>query len=101
VIVGLRTAPEDWRVQVTQAFAEGRWLVQEYLESRPYLFQQGDRGVAIHDLVWGMFCFGATYGGGFVRMVPRDRNRTGVINSARGADEGIIFEVKDDRSFVG
>lgn len=95
VAVGRFTTAEEWYGRVRRAYEEGSWLVQEYFPSRPYLFQHGERGTAIHDLVWGTFSFGAGYGGGFVRMVPRGKNRSGVVNSARGAEEGILLEVAD------
>ena len=68
-------------------------LLQEYVTSRPYLFQCGDRGWARHQAVWGTFSFGGTYGGGFLRLLPLDRGPE-IINSARGATEGLIFEVE-------
>lgn len=92
VIVGRRTSPEAWRRAVHEAAAAQGWLAQEYVESRPYLYQHGDRGHAVHDVVWGLFCFGDAYGGGFLRMLPRGGG-DGVINAARGATEGIIFEI--------
>ena len=46
---------------------------------------------APHDVIWGLFVFGDHYGGGFTRLIPR--GVTGVINAARGALEGVLFEV--------
>jgi hypothetical protein len=92
VHVGRFTADEEWRHRVQTAAHEGGWLVQEYLGSRPYLYQSGDDGYGPHDVVWGLFCFGRHYGGGFLRMMPRGAG-DGIINSAHGATEGFIFEV--------
>jgi hypothetical protein len=92
VIVGKRTSPDAWRRAVHQAVGAKGWLAQQYVESRPYLYQYGDRGHAVHDVVWGLFCFGDAYGGGFLRMLPRGGG-DGVINAARGATEGILFEI--------
>lgn len=47
--------------------------------------------MAIHDTVWGLFCFGTAYGGGYLRMILRG-GLSGVINSARGAIEGVLVE---------
>jgi hypothetical protein len=92
VHIGAATPPEEWAARV-QASAGGRGhLLQEYVRSRPYFFQDGQDGLTEHDLVWGTFCFGSAYGGGFLRMMPRLRGPT-VINSARGATEGLLFEV--------
>ncbi len=93
VYVGRFTAPEVWRRQVSRVTAERGWLAQEFVDSRPYLYQWGDSGWARHRVVWGLFCFGSRYGGGFLRMVPAGSG-DGVINAARGATEGLIFEVQ-------
>ncbi len=90
VFVGRNTTPERWAFYVEQALAEGGWLVQERADSRPYLFQH-QLGWTVHDMVWGLFGLGDNYGGGFLRMMPRDEG-TGVINAARGAAEGVFFE---------
>lgn len=92
VMVGAHAAPEAWEQGLRTAAAEGRWLAQERVPSRPYLFQYGEEGAAPHDLVWGVFSFGGRYGGALLRMVPRG-TKEGVINSARGAEEGFPYEV--------
>ncbi len=92
VHIGSETSPEEWSARLRSAAEDRGALLQEYVESRPYLFQQDGAGSAVHDLVWGAFCFGDRYGGGFLRMVPRASGQK-VINAARGAAEGFIFEV--------
>ena len=92
VTCGHLTPPDTWARLVAEAVAQGGWLAQERVGSRPYVYQCGDRGYGIHDVVWGTFCFGEIYGGGFLRMMPRGTG-DGVINSARGATEGVLFEV--------
>ena len=92
VVVGRFTAAETWRQHCATALEKGDYVVQEYLESRPYLGQKGETGYGAHDAVWGLFCFAERYGGGFLRFLPRHCG-DGVINSARGAVEGILFEV--------
>ena len=94
VFVGRFTAAAEWERRVDVALAEGGWVAQEYLRSRPYLFQHGDEGCCAHDAVWGTFCFGRTYGGGFLRLAPRSSNAyKGVLNSARGAVGAIFYEI--------
>ncbi|HKV13290.1 MAG TPA: hypothetical protein VJ725_34435 [Thermoanaerobaculia bacterium] len=93
VTFGHLTPPDAWARLVTEAVAQGGWLAQERAGSRPYVYQCGDQGYGIHDVVWGTFCFGEIYGGGFLRMMPRGTGGDGVINSARGATEGVLFEV--------
>ncbi len=93
VQVGRFSSPAAWDAAVEKALEEGFWVVQEKLEFQPYLFQAPGGGSAPHDVVWGLFVFGEQYGGGFTRLTPRDS--TGIINAARGATEGIFFEVLD------
>jgi hypothetical protein len=92
VAVGRRTPPDAWARLVGEAVAQGDWLAQELCSSRPYVYQSGEQGYGVYDVVWGTFCFGEMYGGGFLRMLPRDTG-DGIINSHRGAAEGILFEV--------
>lgn len=92
VAIGRLATPERWSRQVEKALAQGQWLVQQRIDSRPYIYQVGDQGYAVHDAVWGAFCFGETYGGGFLRMMPQG-TADGVVNAARGAACGILFEV--------
>ena len=92
VVVGPRAAPEAWEAALAEAAARGTWVAQEAVTSRPYLGQAGAVGSASHEVVWGTFCFGERYGGGFLRMMPRGQG-DGVINSSRGATEGFLFEV--------
>jgi hypothetical protein len=92
VSFGHRTPPDAWAQLVKETVAQGGWLAQERVDSRPYIYQIGEQGYGVHDVVWGTFCFGESYGGGFLRMIPRGIG-DGVINSARGATEGVLFEV--------
>jgi len=90
VLVGRFTSAEEWKHKIQKVIDEGYWVAQEYVGSRPYLYQSAN-GHQPHDVVWGTFCFGASFGGGFLRMIPS--GKTGIINSARGATEGLFFEV--------
>jgi hypothetical protein len=92
VVVGRFIPQGEWERWIDQTLAAGGWLAQEYVESLPYLYQHGEQGAEIHSVVWGTFCLGGRYGGGFLRMMPNGQG-DGVINSARGATEGYIFEV--------
>ncbi|HXU32122.1 MAG TPA: hypothetical protein VN851_16250 [Thermoanaerobaculia bacterium] len=92
VAVGRFTPQAEWERLLDETLAAGGWLAQEWVESRPYLYQHGERGAALHSVIWGTFCLGGRYGGGFLRMMPQGQG-DGVINSKRGATEGYIFEV--------
>jgi hypothetical protein len=93
VHVGRYLAPDAWEARVREAVEEGGWIVQERMESRPYFYppQPGAAPVP-HSVVWGLFCTGWRYAGGFLRMLPQDAG-DGVVNLARGACEGAILEI--------
>jgi hypothetical protein len=93
VYVGRYLAPDAWEARVRQAVEAGRWIVQERVESKPYLFppQPGAAPVP-HTVIWGLFCTGSRYAGGCLRMLPQGAGE-GIVNSARGACEGAILEV--------
>jgi hypothetical protein len=93
VHLGLHTESTAWRRVIDQALRNGGWIVQERAASRPFLYQNGESGFCPHDTIWGMFCFGDTYGGGFLRMMPQ-AGSDGIVNAARGATEGCIFEIR-------
>jgi hypothetical protein len=93
VHLGRTTPPERWAELVRQAVGAGSWVAQELVESLPYVYQAGEEGWAEHDVIWGLFVFGGSYQGGFLRMLPKAERR--VVNTTRGASEGILFEVEE------
>jgi hypothetical protein len=94
ISIGKKCTSLQWEDAVKQAVKGKNFLVQEYIESFPYLYQYGDDGCAPHDAVWGVFVFGSVYGGAWVRVVPRKDN-SGVINCHQGAKVSVVFEVQD------
>jgi hypothetical protein len=92
VHVGRYLAPDDWEARVREAVQEGGWVVQERVESRPYFYppQPGAAPVP-HTVVWGLFCAGSRYGGGFLRMLPPGAGE-GVVGSD-GSSESAILEI--------
>lgn len=92
IYIGRSLSVAEWEARLRAAISTKGFLLQELVQSLPYLYQYGDCGHAPHQAVWGMFCMGESYGGGFLRLMPVERGPS-VINSARGAREGIIFEV--------
>ncbi len=91
VYVGLFTNPAEWEGVVRNALASKNWVAQEYIPSRPYLYQSGDHGCSPHDVIWGPFVFGERYGGAILRMQPQAD--ASVVNLSLTATEGLIFEV--------
>lgn len=91
VSLGRFTSPAAWSDVVRTAFANGSWIVQEKVESLPYLYQSGADGCSVHDVIWGPFFFGPTYGGMILRMQPKADG--GAVNLSLTATEGIVLEV--------
>ncbi len=92
VFVGNFTPEAEWQQQVQKALDDGGWMVQEYVDCHPFLYADGEGEMRTHNVVWGMFCCGSRYGGGYLRMLPKGTRR-GVVNSGGGAIEGPIFEL--------
>lgn len=92
VFVGRYQSAESWRDMAARALSEPMWLVQEYCDSLPFYGQAGEEGYSIHDVIWGVFGFGGEYGGCWLRL-SRKGEGDGVINSAKGAQEAIVYEV--------
>ncbi|MCP4158162.1 MAG: AMP-binding protein, partial [bacterium] len=93
VVIGKSVSQEEWEQLVDRVLAGGNWLVQEYIETLPLMYQLG-QGCDLHEAVWGLFAFGENYGGGFLRVMPVEGS-SGVINTAQGARLSILFEVKE------
>jgi len=93
VHMGRYLAPDVWEAQVRTAVEEGGWIVQERVESRPYIYPPGPGAAPVPTaVIWGLFCTGSRYAGGFLRMLPQGAGE-GVVNRARGAYEGAILEI--------
>lgn len=93
VVVGRFAEHDAWVRMVDTALASERYVVQEYCESLMFRAQGGVDGACDVDFVWGIFAYGRTYGGVWIRMMRHEAGRDGVINSARGAQETIVYEV--------
>ncbi|MBB6244691.1 hypothetical protein [Rhodanobacter sp. MP1X3] len=94
VFIGRLHSMEAWEAIISRVMSEGEWLAQEYCASLPFYGQSGGRGYTIHDVVWGVFGFGECYGGCWLRLMPKEGGG-GIINSAKGAQEAIVYEVKE------
>jgi len=89
--LGAFTPAARWEELVRTALDKGGWVVQERLESLPYLYQCGDFGCAPHDVIWGPFVVGDAYAGVILRMQPKTAG--GAVNLSLAATEGVVFEV--------
>jgi hypothetical protein len=93
VQVGAYSTPAEWSDTIRVALEAPVWVVQEFIPSHPYLYQDGDDGCSPHDVIWGPFVFGQRYAGTFVRVQPKaDR---AVVNLSQTATQGFMFEVED------
>ncbi|MBV8199141.1 MAG: hypothetical protein JOZ15_00825 [Acidobacteria bacterium] len=92
VHIGRFLAAAAWDDAVRSSLAAPGWIVQEAVRSLPWLFQAEEDGADIYDAVWGIFVFGESYGGTFVRLLPR--RRQGTVNVAQGCDVGIVLELE-------
>ncbi|WP_420127731.1 hypothetical protein [Longimicrobium sp.] len=93
VHVGRYITPEAWEARVREAVEQGGWIVQERVESRPYLYPPRPGAAPVpQTVVWGLFCTGWRYAGGWLRMLPQGDGE-GIVNCSRGASESGILEV--------
>jgi hypothetical protein len=92
VFVGCRVERDTWIRAVTVALESGRFVAQIFCKAIPFYAHHELKGCCIMDFVWGIFSFGHNYGGAWVRMMPTMDNKEGVVNSARGAQESIVYE---------
>jgi hypothetical protein len=94
VHLGYNTPENQWQQVVERAFRERDWVVQERIDSYPFLYQYGKGGYAEHNVNWGAFLFGTRYGGSWLRILPK-ADPEGVINVTQGAEVGVLFEVDE------
>jgi hypothetical protein len=94
VHIGPKISQSQWEEALENASREKSWLVQEYIKPTTHLYQQGENGCALHDMVWGFFIFGPHYAGEWIRILPQESNQ-GVINCHQGAEVSVIFEIEE------
>jgi len=92
VHIGHYLPGDQWQELVFQAFREKTWVVQERIETHPFLFQWGEEGFAQCDTSLGLQVFGSRYAGVFVRTLPGEYGK-GVANVAQGGQVVVGFEV--------
>ncbi|MCU0288244.1 MAG: hypothetical protein MUF15_17840 [Acidobacteria bacterium] len=94
---GCNTPPDLWKQYLDKALADKNWVVQEYIPSYLYLYQDGEKGAVEHHMVWGIFVFGSRGCGGFTRVLPAQHHK-GVINASQGARLNAILEVTENNT---
>ena len=91
VYVGRFLTEDMWDKIIKKALESNIFIAQEFMESIDIKAPDISNQWASHKLIWGAFGFGNTYGGVWVRMSAAKTDK-GVINSATGAIEAIVYE---------
>ncbi|MCP5103468.1 MAG: circularly permuted type 2 ATP-grasp protein [bacterium] len=94
VSVGRYLSQASWEKALEEGINKRNWLVQEYLETLPLLYQQGENGCTPHITVWGLFTFGDRFGDSFLRVLPT-KDDSGVVNCKQGATVSVPIEVEE------
>lgn len=94
VFIGKFSTSEEWEDAIQLAIAnKNGFLAQEFSDSMDFLAPDMSNVWEPHKLIWGSFGFGQKYGGVWVRM-SAVKTDVGVINSATGAVEALVYEKK-------
>lgn len=94
VVVGRTVDAAAWERTLSAALSDGGWVAQELLETPVYRYQSGARGSSPHRTVWGVFAFGDTPAGMFVRL--SETTNSPVVNISRGAEAGLAFVARTE-----
>ncbi len=92
VFIGKFTDDKEWEEILETALKTGAFIAQEFSDSVEFTAPNQQNEWTPHKLIWGAFGFGDFYGGVWVRM-SEVKTDVGVINSATGAVEAIVFEI--------
>lgn len=99
VFVGKFVTSQEWEDAIRLALETKSFIVQEFSDSLDFLAPDSSNGSngstewVPHKLIWGAFGYGGRYGGVWVRLSTQ-KISNGVINSATGAVEAIVYEVR-------
>lgn len=92
VFVGKFSTIEEWENTIKMALThKDKFIIQEFSDSIDFLAPNITNEWVPHKLIWGSFGFGTNYGGVWVRMSALQTD-VGIINSATGAVEAIVYE---------
>ncbi|RKR04554.1 hypothetical protein C8C83_3880 [Flavobacterium sp. 90] len=92
VFIGKFSTDKEWEEALELALKNSAFIAQEFSDSLDFLAPNTENEWTLHKLIWGSFGFGDSYGGVWVRM-SEVKTDVGVINSATGAVEAIVFEI--------
>ena len=91
VFIGKFLNSQEWEEAIFTAEKTGAFIAQEFCDSDSVIAPNKNSEWTPHKLIWGAFGFGKNYGGVWVRM-SEEKTDVGVINSATGAVEAIVYE---------
>ena len=91
VYVGKFLSVSEWDEAIRESTNNEAFIAQEFCDSLNFVAPNIENQWVPHKLIWGAFGFGEAYGGVITRMVDI-RKDDGVINSARGAVLGMVYE---------
>ncbi|MBC8756857.1 hypothetical protein H2O64_19440 [Kordia sp. YSTF-M3] len=91
VFVGKFLTDKEWEEAINLAENTSTFIAQEFCNSNSNIAPNKIGEWTPHKLIWGAFGFGENYGGVWVRM-SEEKTDIGVINSASGAVEAIVYE---------
>ncbi|WP_160128173.1 hypothetical protein [Kordia antarctica] len=99
VFIGKYVTNEEWEEAIQIGLQETDFIAQEFSDSINFKAPNKNNEWTSHKLVWGSFGFGNMYGGVWVRMSEVESN-LGVINSATGAVEAIVYELREEDFYI-
>jgi hypothetical protein len=91
VAVGKHVEQAQWEAGNAERVRAGDWIAQEFHAPGQMLAMDATSQVSAHELIWGVFAIGQTYGGAFIRAC-RPNECKGIINAANGATEFLVLE---------
>lgn len=97
VFIGKFCTDKQWEEAIQLSLREEKFIAQEFSDSINFMAPDVDNVWAEHKLIWGSFGFGELYGGVWVRMSAL-KTDVGVINSATGAVEAIVYETNSENN---
>ncbi|GGX16558.1 hypothetical protein [Aquimarina muelleri] len=94
VFIGKFLSATEWEKAIEVSIGKEAYIAQEFSDSIDFIAPNISNQWTQHKLIWGSFGFGNTYGGVITRMVDVEID-DGIINSARGAVLGMVYECID------
>lgn len=92
ITVGRYVDEQTWQAALQNAAEKDNYLVQSYVAAKKVYGLQSEGEIGEYEPVWGAFFCGQLYSGVWLRLMPEIDGFTGVVNSAQGAHEAIVYQ---------